>query len=151
MTFQNLVCPISPLRVNENVVRLTASGVAIVVVLYLFTGSPYLMLALLLDFSIRAFTTLKYSLLSWLATQLAQRLALPEIKIDKAPKIFAARIGFLFSGAILLLFFIHPLSSLVVSVVLLGFALLEAVFNICAGCLVYSYVVFPFFKPEVRN
>ncbi|MFN8495606.1 MAG: DUF4395 domain-containing protein [Caldilineaceae bacterium] len=151
MTFQNLVCPISPLRVNENVVRLTASGVALLVVLYLYTSRPYLILVLLLDFSIRAFTPLKYSPLSWLATQLAQRLALPEIKIDKAPKIFAARVGFLFSVAILLLFFIHPLSSLVVSVVLLGFALLEAVFNICAGCLVYSYVVFPFFKPEVGS
>lgn len=151
MTFQNLVCPISPLRVNENVVRLTASGIALLVALYLYTGSLYLILALLLDFSLRAFTTLKYSPLSWLATQIAQRLALPEVKIDKAPKIFAARVGFLFSVAILLLFFIHPLSSLVVSVVLLGFALLEAVFNICAGCLVYSYVVFPFFKPEVRS
>lgn len=149
MTFQNLICPISPLRVNENVVRLTASGIALLVVFYLATGSPSLILVLLLDFSLRAFTTLKYSPLSWLAAQIAQRLALPEIKIDKAPKIFAARVGFLFSVVILVLAFIHPLSSLVVSVVLLGFALLEAVFNICAGCLVYSYVVFPFFKPEV--
>ena len=147
MLLQNLVCPISPLRVNENVVRLVAALVILLVALYIYTGSPYIILLLIADFYIRAFTALKFSPLSWTASQISALSGLREIRIDKAPKIFAARVGLLFTLAILLLFYIHPPSSIVVAFVLIGFAALEAVFNICVGCLVYSYLVFPLFKP----
>lgn len=148
MLLQNLVCPISSLRVNENVVRLVAVLVILLVVLYLYTGTPAFILLLLADFYIRAFTNLKVSPLSWTAKQISTWSGRQEILIDKAPKIFAARVGFLFSLAILLLFFIHLPSSVVVSFVLIGFAALESFFNICVGCLVYSYLVLPIFKPQ---
>lgn len=140
---KSLICPVSALRVNESVVRTVALTVAVVAGLYAYTGSLYFILLLVADFYIRAFTTLPYSPISWLASQLVQRLHLPVLLIDKAPKLFAARVGFLFSGVILLLYFVHPPSSVIVSLVLIVFALLEAFLNICVGCLVYSYLVFP--------
>ena len=148
MLLQNLVCPISPLRVNENVVRLVAALVILLVSLYIYTGSPYIILLLLADFYIRAFTALKFSPLSWTAKQISMLSGLREISIDKAPKIFAARVGLLFALAIFLLGYIHPPSSIVVAFVLIGFAALEAFFNICVGCWVYSYLVFPLFKAQ---
>lgn len=145
---RNLICPISPLRVNENVVRLTALLIALLVVLYVFTLSPLIILLLVVDFYIRGFTTMKYSPISWLAAQIRTGLQLPEVMTDKAKKIFSARVGFLFSVAILILYYVHPLSSVIVALVLMAFALLESVFNICVGCLVYTYFVFPFYHPE---
>jgi hypothetical protein len=145
---RNLICPISPLRVNENVVRVTALLIALLVVLYIFTSSPLIILLLIVDFYIRGFTHLKYSPLSWLAAQIRTGFHLPEVMTDKAKKIFSARVGFLFSLAILVLYYVHPLSSVIVAVVLMGFALLESIFNICVGCLVYTYFVFPLYHPK---
>jgi hypothetical protein len=145
---RNLICPISPFRVNENVARVTAALVVVMVALYVYSGNPLFILFLALDFALRAFTDLKVSPLSWLAIQISKRLQLPELLTDKAKKIFAARVGFLFALAMLALFFVNPLSSIVVGLVLVVFALLEAVLNICVGCLVYTYFVFPIFNPE---
>lgn len=151
MLFQNLVCPVSPLRVNEKVVRIVAALVILLTTSYLLTGSLFFVLLLLLDFYLRAFTKLPYSPLSWLGKQLSAWAGQREILIDKAPKIFAARVGFLFTLAILLLAYLHPPSSLVVGGVLIGFAMLEVVFNLCVGCLVYSYLVLPFFNRLVND
>lgn len=145
---RGLICPISPLRVNENVVRVTAFLIASLSLLYIFTGSPYIVLLLVIDFFIRAFTSLKYSPLSWVAAQINRGLNLPVVQTDKAKKIFAARVGFLFAVSILLLGFLHFPSSVVVSSILIVFALLESVLNICVGCLVYTYLVFPYFQPK---
>jgi hypothetical protein len=144
---KNLICPISTQRVDENVVRTVALMVAVLTGLYVYSGNLYLMLLLLVDFYLRAFTELPYSPLRWLAAQIVRRLGLAGASIDKAPKIFAARVGFLFAVAILLLAFVSPVISALLSLVLVAFALLEALFNICVGCLVYSYVIFPLFNP----
>src|SRR5690349_13746742 len=111
------------------------------IALYAITGSIVFVIVLLVDFFVRGFTQLRYSPLSWLASKIVGLLKLPEIKIDKAPKIFAARVGFLFALASTLLFFVSPPASLVVALTLMGFALLEAVFGFCVGCIVYTHVV----------
>ena len=103
------------------------------------------MIVIVLDYAVRAFTPLRYSPASWLAAQLVRLAKLPEISIDKAPKIFAARVGFLFALASALLFFVSPAASLVVALILMGFALLESLFNLCVGCLVYTFIVYPLF------
>lgn len=82
-------------------------------VAYIFTASPYIVLLLAVDFFIRAFTTLAYSPLSWIATQINRLLQLPVVKTDKAKKIFSARIGFLFALAILLLSYVNFPASVI--------------------------------------
>ena len=147
---RSLICPISPLRVNENVVRVTALLIVTLTLLYVVTGSPLIVLLLAVDFYIRAFTTLRYSPLSWTAHQVNRWLKLPAHMTDKAKKIFAARVGFLFAVAILGLSFVHVPSSIALSLVLVVFATLECVFNICVGCLVYTYLIFPTLQPRTE-
>ena len=114
------------------------------------TGSPLIVLLLAVDFYIRAFTTLRYSPLSWTAHQVNRWLKLPAHMTDKAKKIFGARVGFLFAVAILGLSFVHVPSSIALSLVLVVFATLECVFNICVGCLVYTYLIFPTLQPRTE-
>jgi hypothetical protein len=142
---KSLICPVSPLRVNENTARITGFVMATMIALYAITGSIVFVIAIALDYAIRAFTRRQFSPASWFAAWLVRVTKLPEISIDKAPKIFAARVGFLFALASALLFFINPMASLIVALTLMGFALLESLFNLCVGCLVYTFIVFPLF------
>jgi hypothetical protein len=140
-----LLCPISPLRVGETTARLTGLLAAALIGIYALTGAGAIMLALAIDYGIRAGTRWRHSPLSWLAARLVRMLRLPDRPIDKAPKLFAARVGLLFALASGLLTLLDPPSALVVALALLGFALLESVLNICVGCLVYTYVMLPLF------
>jgi hypothetical protein len=142
-----LICPISNLRINENVARVTAFLIAVLVASYIVFPNPYILLFLGVDFYIRGFTTLKYSPLSWLAVQINELFKWQPHITDKAKKIFSARVGFLFTVAILITFFVSPIAGVILSLILIGFALLESLMNICVGCLVYTYVVFPYFGP----
>ncbi len=141
-----LICPFSTQRINRNVVRITGFMMATMIALYAITGSIYFIVAITIDYFIRAFTSLKYSPFSWLAGQITRLFKLKEIQIDKAPKIFASRVGFLFALATVILYYFHSTSSLIVGLTLMGFALLESVFDFCVGCVVYTYVVLPIFK-----
>jgi hypothetical protein len=67
-----LICPISKETANKAVVRVTGFLIATLIVLYALTSSVYIIIAILIDFIIRAFTTLKYSPLSLLSTQIAK-------------------------------------------------------------------------------
>ena len=142
---RTLICPISPERINHSVVRLTGGMMALLIALYAMTGNPLFLVVAAGDYSIRAWTTLPYSPFSWLAAQLLTWLNLPSTTINKAPKIFAARVGFLFALTAALLAFVNPISALVVALILMGFALLESLIDLCVGCLVYTYAVYPFF------
>ncbi len=115
---KNLICPISPLRINENTARVTGFMMAAMIALFAFTRNITFILVIVVDYFLRAFTSLKYSPASWLASQ---------------------TLG---------LFYVNRKISLVVGLVLMGFALLESVFNVCVGCLVYTYIILPFFKRE---
>jgi len=147
--FRQLICPVSPERIDENRVRATALGVIVIMGAFFMTGNVLFPAFLTLDFAIRAFTKLKYSPISWLAYLLVQSIGTNAIWIPKAPKIFAARIGFLLTflstvSAVLGM----PLISIVVGTTLVVFAFLECGLNFCAGCWVYSYVVYPLVRKD---
>lgn len=142
--FNHLICPVSPERVDENRVRVTALGVILTMGLFFITGNAIFPALLSVDFYLRAFTRLPYSPISWLAHLFVRQMGTRPVWIDKAPKIFAARIG-------LLLTFITSLAALlgwnmlayVTGSTLVLFAFLECGLNFCAGCWVYTYVVYP--------
>ena len=139
-----LICPVSTERVDENRVRVTAFGVVILMGVFFLTGNPVFPAILAVDFYIRAFTKLKYSPLSWLAHLFVRITGTQPLWIDKAPKMFAARIGLLLTvitaGASLLGL---TMTANVVAATLVLFAFLECGINFCAGCWVYTYVVYP--------
>lgn len=142
--FNQLICPVSPERVDENMVRATALGVILMMGAYFWTGMAIFPAFLVLDFYIRAFTKLPYSPISWLANRFVKGMGTQAVWIDKAPKIFAARIGLLLtliSTAAALLGL--SLTAYVAGSTLVLFAFLECGLNFCAGCWVYTYVVYP--------
>jgi hypothetical protein len=99
------------------------------------------------DFFIRAFTEIKYSPISYVSHYLSNTLNLPIKLIDKAPKIFAARLGFLMTTVIVGLFILKlGMASLIIAGILIFFATLEFLFAICVGCMIYTYLVLPFYK-----
>jgi len=142
--FNQLICPVSPERVDENRVRVTALGVIVTMGGYFITGNVLIPALLVMDFFIRAFTRFKYSPLGWLAHLTVKVLGIQVILIDKAPKMFAARIGFILT-MITSLAALLDLSCLsyILGSVLVFFAFLECGLNFCMGCWLYSYVVYP--------
>ena len=144
---KNLVCPISDQRVNEQVTRFNALFAIITVILAFVFNSVFLFVFLMSDFFIRGFTSMKFSPISYASHSLNNSLNFPVKMIDKAPKIFAARLGFLMSAVIGVLFILHlKLASLIVAGLLTFFAGLEFFFAICIGCMIYTYMVLPFYK-----
>src|SRR5579872_6410191 len=91
---------------SESKIRLTAFFVLVLTLLYLFTGYGLIAVLLLLDFSLRAFNLGSYSPLGNLSGLLVRTLHLPLKPVYMPPKRFAARIGFVFFLAIVLLHFV---------------------------------------------
>lgn len=144
---KNLVCPISDQRVNEQVTRFNAMFAIGIILLAFIMNSAILLVFLMADFFIRAFTEIKFSPLNFASHFLSNTLNLPVKLIDKAPKVFAARLGFLMTAVISGLFiFDFKIAATVVSGMLIFFASLEFLFAICVGCMIYTYFILPFFK-----
>lgn len=139
-----LICPVSPERIDENQVRATAFGVVATMGLFFLTGNPLFPGLLAMDFYIRAFTRLRYSPLSWLAHQFIRALDREPVWIDKAPKIFAARVGLLLTCITAVAGMLEwTLTAYITGSTLVLFAFLECGLNFCAGCWVYTYIVYP--------
>ena len=133
----SIICPVSKEKVNNNVVRITGFLMALMIGMYFLTSNILFIAIIAVDYLIRSMPDSKYSLFSWISHLIVQSLRLRDKKIGKGQKIFAARIGLLF---------INPVASMIVAGILMFFALLESLFNICAGCMVYTYLVYPFFE-----
>jgi len=144
---KQLVCPISNEHISERVTRINALLTTLLVVAGFVFNSPFFVVFLMSDFFIRAFTKLKYSPLSYFSYQMVNAFQLDKKVIDKAPKVFAARLGFLMTLTIIILF-ISGLNVAAVAVagILLFFASLEFALGLCMGCIMYTYLVLPFYK-----
>ena len=146
---KNLICPISDKKVDENIVRFTALWVVMLTGITILVPNFYIPLYLAVDFYIRAFTKVQYTPLSWISTQLVTIFRLKPHLIDKAPKIFAARIGLSLS----ILMFLSAIMGFYIAMITIGavlmfFAFLECGINFCAGCWVYTYIVLPIYKDK---
>jgi len=141
-----IVCPISHMKMDENVGRVNSFLVSLLILLFVATYSPWVLLLLAVDFTIRGCSNSRYSPLRWLAVKSAQALRLPVKRVDSAPKLFSVRLGLLCTG-IALVFFAAQLPALSVgmAVILVTFTLLDSLANFCVGCILYHYVVFPFY------
>jgi hypothetical protein len=144
---KQLVCPISDKRVDEQVTRINALIVVLLISAGLIFNSVIFLAFLTIDFYIRAFSNARYSPVNYLSNQMANALNLNKKEIDKAPKIFAARIGFLMSLIITVLMILQwNTASFVIGGVLIFFASLEFALAVCMGCIMYTYLVLPFYK-----
>jgi len=142
-----MICPVSNEKVNEQVTRLNALFAMVFITAGWAFQSAVFPAVLMADFFIRAFTKLKFSPISLASSLLVNTLGLEGKSIDKAPKIFAARLGLIMPLVITLLFlFGFPVAASVISAMLLILASLEFFFGICVGCIIYTWVVLPFYN-----
>jgi len=143
----SIICPISPEKIDSNTSRLTIFLNVVLMVLFLITLNPFFILIVSLDYFIRAALDVKYSPLRLIAYGVVNTLSLKKKPINLAQKIFASRLGFLcaITSAILILLGYNT-SSMIVVGILLSLSIMDSVFNFCVGCLIYNYLVFPYYK-----
>lgn len=143
-SWKQIICPVSADRVDENRVRATALGVILVMGIFFMTGEWIIPALLAADFFLRAFTRVHYSPLGWLGHLFVRVLGTAPVWIDKAPKMFAARVGFILTSITAIAAGLgFSLVASVTGAILVVFAFLECGLNFCAGCWVYTYVVYP--------
>lgn len=137
-----LICPVSERRLNEAAARLVAFFVLLAMAGGYFAYLPWVAVVLAMDFLVRGFTSSPASPLALLARSIVNGMHLPFIPINAGPKIFAARIGFVFCLAIALLGFLEFRAAAVsVAAVLAACAGLEACLGLCVGCHVYTVLL----------
>jgi len=142
----NLVCPISSEQINEYVSRVTATVIVSLITLFIVTQNEWFLILATFDFTFRVFEKVKYSPISFVVSTLFNITNLPKKLVNKAPKVFAARLGFFLSALSLGLFFFYPTSATIITGILGICVFADAAFNFCIGCVIYHYVVFPFYK-----
>jgi len=147
--FANVVCPISTEKVDSNVSRLTIFTNVVLMALFLYTYNPIFIIIVSMDYLIRAFFSLKFSPIRYFALGITNMLNLKKKPINLAQKIFASRLGVLCAVSSTILFYAgQSTASLVVAGLLMALSILDSVFNFCVGCLIYNYLVYPFYKDK---
>jgi len=147
-----IICPVSSGSVSLGVVRITALFTFLGYFFFLFNPFWLLPLFFSVDFYIRGFTNRKYSPLSWLSNKINEQAGYIREKTNKAPKIFAARIGFFLSVLVATAIVLNWwTTAVIIASVIALFAFLEAVFNFCMGCYVYTYLIVPLFMNDKKN
>lgn len=146
---KNIVCPISVERVSEHIPRVTAFYVSSLFFVYILTGFLPIILFLALDFMLRGFAYSQFSVLNKVAIYTSKSLKLSSPQIDKAPKLFAARLGGIMSLLVLSLHLAGiTVGAISISTLVLTLSGLEFAFSFCVGCYMYSWVVLPLFSKK---
>jgi len=142
-----IICPISIEKIDSNVSRLTAFLSVVFLVAFMVTLNPIFIILVSLDFFIRATMNNKYSPIRFAAVGIVRAMNLKKKPINLAQKVFASRLGFLCALTSLILFVMgYNTGSLIVAALLMTLSIMDAVFKFCVGCLIYNYLVYPFYK-----
>lgn len=132
-------CPISNQQVNEKAARLNALIVLAALISFLWTKAPWIVLLLGIDFFLRGFSKPSFSFISAISCKLLVVLASKPRLVNAGPKIFAAKIGFIFCSLIFLsqVFGFYALATSLAGLMVF-FAFLESFFGYCVACKIYS-------------
>jgi hypothetical protein len=142
---KRLICPVSAERIDHAAVRTTGFLMAMTLLAYAATGQVALVAIAVADYALRAFFPPRYSPVGRLSLEIASRAGRAGRLIDRAPKVFAARLGLLLAATSLALHFVSPAAALGAAATLMAFALLESLGDVCVGCLIYARLVYPVF------
>lgn len=146
-----LICPVSTRTMDKNAARMGATLTALLLVGYGLTGMWPVLLLVVADYLIRCLTPWR-SPIGWLASRTAAAFRLPSRPMNEGPKIFAWRLGMLMAVAALMLMPVSPTASVAVSLALAALNAFDGLGNLCLGCVIYTYVVLPFFsRPRARS
>jgi hypothetical protein len=135
------LCPVSDKRTDERVARINAVFTVLILIVSVLIQSIFPVIFLAFDFLLRASDYSEYSLIRITSKNIVKYLGLGENIINAGPKIFAARLGFVFSSLILLLIFLGSYApALILAGVLATLSFLEAAFGFCIACEVYPFM-----------
>lgn len=133
--------PIENSEVNENLIRLNALWVFILVAFSLFFAATPIYMFLAADFFLRAFHFEKFSLINWQSKNTIQQLNIPNKSTNFEPRLFSAKIGFIISFITLILLQLHLYNlALGVKILFVVLAFLESFAGICAGCYLHRFL-----------
>lgn len=138
----NEVCPISFQQVNERAVQINAVLAVFSIMIFLFTPFKWIIFILAVDFFIRGFLDLSYSFYSFVSKTILRLGKVKPVMVNAGPKIFAAKIGFIFCCFIALSYlFNFQVTGMIFSAIFIFFAALEAIFRFCVACRLYPYIL----------
>ena len=134
-------CPISFHKIDETIARLNGLFTTLLIILSGFTGSALPLIFLILDFFSRSIPKPEYSLLAIISKSVSKTLKLKKQPINAGPKIFAARIGLLFSVLATVFTFAGLEIAATLTLIVFGVcAFLEAAIGFCVACKIYPFV-----------
>lgn len=135
------ICPISFEKVNEKAAQVNAALAIVLILAFFFTPYKWLILIPTIDFFIRGFLKPSYSYFSAFSRTILRISKIDPLMVNAGPKIFAAKIGFIFCCVIAGLYWFELYSiSLVIGFVFIFFAALEAIFRFCIACKIYPLI-----------
>jgi hypothetical protein len=135
-------CPISDIQMNEKSIRIGAGFVLLLAVSGIILHNIGIFIVLAIDFFIRGFTRYQISPVSLISKFIVKAYPSKPNWVNAGPKIFAAKIGFLFCLTILILYFKNLyLPGDIVAAVLCACAGLESFFSVCLGCHFYKILL----------
>lgn len=138
----SITCPISDRQLNEKSIRIGAGLVLLMAVSGIIFHNIWIFVVLAIDFFIRGFTRLPISPVSFLSKLVGKILPFKPNWVNAGPKIFAAKIGFLFCLTVLILYIKNIyLPGDIAAAVLCVCAGLESFFSICLGCHFYTVLL----------
>lgn len=144
-----LICPISEETIHLHVSRFTVGINVVFMSLFFYTNSPVFLVIVVVDYFIRAFLPSKYSPVKALAAFIVNTVGLKGKSIGLAQKVFASRLGWMCVMAALIFYsFDMTLGAQISLGILLVLSFADSVLNLCVGCLLYNYVVYPFYKDK---
>jgi hypothetical protein len=134
------ICPISFKQVDERVVQINAV-LAILSIFFLLTPYEWIVWILCIDFFIRGFLNPSYSFYTAISKTVLHLFKIKPLMINAGPKIFAAKIGFIFCCMIVISYvFDFPKICLVICLIFMFCATLEAIFKFCIACKIYPFI-----------
>ena len=128
------MCPISFKQVNAALAILS-------IIFFFFTPYKWIILVLSIDFFIRGFLNPSYSFYSAISKTILRIFKIKPLMVNAGPKIFAAKIGFIFCCMIAVSYLLNfQRISLIIGSFFVFFAALEAIFRFCIACKIYPFI-----------
>jgi hypothetical protein len=138
----NQQCSISADRINERAARINAGLTLLLLAVFLLTSSPVVLAFLLLDFVCRGLLRGRFSILGFVSRSLFKALRVQPVLVNAGPKIFAVRLGLLFSAIVAGLELSGAGEAAWAAAVVFALPVaLEAVFGYCVGCRIYTLLI----------
>jgi hypothetical protein len=143
---RDIVCPVSVERLNKQACRVGAILTAALLGLFFATGWWPVIMFVVFDYVVRVFTK-STAPIGLLANGIVRTLRISPVPMDKAPKVFAWRVGFLLAVATAAALPFSIAASRYIAITLAVFNVLDGLCNVCVGCIIYTYFILPRVRP----